>query len=83
MATMTIKSTTVLITEAILRVIPFDSKKLEKGIINEANKIPKRNGFKKGAPKYKIAKANTTKNSILLIFERRCMGDLFIVSFFS
>ena len=63
--------------EAMTRFILFDSRKLQKGIIKEANKTPKRKGFKKGAPAYKIAKVNSIKNRILLIFVRRSIDICF------
>jgi len=79
MAPITIKRTTVLIIEVNTRFIPFFSRKLENGIINEASNMPKRNGFKNGAPKYKAAKVNTTKISILLIVVNLCMVCLFYI----
>ena len=76
MAPTTIKTIKVLMMEENMRFIPIDSKKLQKGVIKKANKIPKVNGTKKGAPKYKMAKTNRIKISILLIFVILCMRPI-------
>lgn len=73
MAPTTIKTTRVLITEAMTRFIPIDSKKLQKGVIKKASRIPKSNGIKKGAPKCKMANINMIKKSIVLIFFSLCI----------
>jgi hypothetical protein len=64
MAPTTIKTTRVLITEEMIRFIPIDSKKLQKGVIKKASSIPKRKGTRKGPPKCKMAKTNMMKKSI-------------------
>jgi hypothetical protein len=64
MAPTTIKTTRVLITEEMIRFIPIDSKKLQKGVIKKASSIPKSKGTRKGPPKCKMAKTNIIKKSI-------------------
>jgi hypothetical protein len=67
-APITIVRTKVLMMEAITLLIPTDSRKLQKGSINEANRTPKIMGIKKGAPKYKTTTVNTANKRTLFTF---------------
>ena len=78
MAPTMIKTTRVLITEAMMRFNPIDSKKLQKGVIKKASSIPKSKGTKKGPPKYKMAKTNMIKKSIVFIFASLFAEYMFI-----
>jgi hypothetical protein len=75
---MTRNRTTVLITEAIIRLMPMDSRKLQKGNIREAKRTPNISGMRKGAPKYKATTLSTANKRILLIFVSLSIQYLFL-----